>query len=70
MLVRLTGKSKHGKNRIQQHGDKWIVVEHGRFGGQAAMMLASMERTDRGRPDGRWVHIRDDKDFDWEIVDV
>ena len=68
MLVRLQGKSKHGKNRIQQHGDVWIVVEHGRFGGQPAMMLCSMENTDRGRPDGRWVQVRDDKDFDWEII--
>ncbi len=69
MLVRLTGKSKHGKNRIQQHGSTWVVVQRGRFAGRAAFMVASMENTDRGRRDGRWVHIRDDKDFNWEIID-
>jgi len=69
MLVRLTGKSKHGKNRIQQHGSTWVVVQRGRFAGRAAFMVASIGNTDRGRRDGRWVQIRDDKEFDWEIVD-
>ena len=35
--VMLKGKTRHGKNRINQHGDIWIVENKGTFGGQPAM---------------------------------
>ena len=75
--VILKGKSRHGKNRIQQHGDQWFVQEVGKFNGEDAMMLRSQDRTfpirSRGNPneewktvhthDERWVLLKNDPDF-------
>ena len=36
--VLLKGKSRHGKNRIQQHGDLWTVTKLGQFNGNDAFM--------------------------------
>jgi len=27
MMIKLTGKTNHGKNRIREHGDLWEVLE-------------------------------------------
>ena len=65
--VVLKGKSRHGKNRIQQHGDQWFVKEFGKFCGEDAMLLRSEGRTfklgDNWIRDSRWVLLRDDPDF-------
>ena len=65
--VLLKAKSRHGKNRIHQHGDIWRVAGEGKFNGQPALSLSSVEKTDRGEFDGRWVLLNDDKDF--EIIE-
>ena len=56
--VRLTGKTRHGKNRINQHGDVWVVEAPGmaqtilltsaigRFRGQEAIGLRSLNKTE------------------------
>ena len=62
----LKGKTRHGKNRINQHGENWMIRAVSVFQGQPALMLRSENRTDKGGFDGRWVHIKDDKNF--EIV--
>ena len=58
-VVWLKGKTRHGKNRIQQHGEKWIVESVSRFQGQPAVSLRSTEKTDGPKDnkgfDGRWV---------------
>ena len=65
--VILKGKSRHGKNRIQQHGDQWFVQEVGKFNGEDAMMLRSQDRTfpirSRGNPNEEWktVHVHDER---------
>ena len=65
--VILKGKSRHGKNRIQQHGDQWFVKEVCKFNGEDAMMLRSQDRTfpirSRGNPNEEWktVHIHDER---------
>jgi len=61
--VVLKGKSRHGKNRIQQHGSLWFVEELAKFRGQDAMLLRSENKTDNGGFDGRWVLLKDDPDF-------
>ena len=63
--ITMTGKTRHGKNRIQQHGMKWLIMKVATFQGQPAMALRSFDRTDRGDFDSRWVHLKDDKDFEW-----
>lgn len=27
MIIKLKGITKHGKNRIHEHGDEWVVIE-------------------------------------------
>lgn len=61
----LTGKTRHGKNRIQQHGKLWIIEEV--RGGK--MLLRSEHKTEGPMHnkgfDGRWVSLRDDPNFKW-----
>jgi len=64
--ITLKGKTRHGKNRINQHGENWMIRAVSVFQGHPALMLRSENRTDKGGFDGRWVHIKDDKNF--EIV--
>ena len=77
--VLLKGKTRHGKNRINQHGDMWLIEEVATFQGQPAMRLRSEKETFviRGRGnskqewkttlmhDNRWVLLRDDPNFLW-----
>tara|TARA_Y100000034_G_scaffold28084_1_gene33734 strand:+ start:146 stop:385 length:240 start_codon:yes stop_codon:yes gene_type:complete len=68
--VRLKGISGHGKNRIREHGDVWLV--------QTVwinkIMLRSKDLTFKSGKDmifdGRWVSIPIDKNFEIIGVDV
>ena len=66
--VRLSPKSRHGKNRIHQHGDRWVVMNVSTFRGQPAVHLRSMGKTFKMGSswvfDGRWVQLNNDPDFD------
>tara|TARA_R100000808_G_scaffold25055_2_gene61021 strand:- start:6238 stop:6462 length:225 start_codon:yes stop_codon:yes gene_type:complete len=66
--IKLKGKTRHGKNRVHQHGDRWLVEEI-RSG---TMMLRSEFKTEGPRGhrgfDGRWIKLNDDPNF--EIVEV
>ena len=63
--VLLKGKTRHGKNRINQHGDMWMIEKVSTFQGQPAMFLRSKNKTDKGGFDSRWVLLRDDPNFLW-----
>ena len=63
--VLLKGKTRHGKNRINQHGDMWLIESVANFQGQPAMLLHSENKTDKGEFDSRWVLLRDDPNFLW-----
>lgn len=81
--VILSGKTRHGKNRINQHGDRWKIREVATFLGLPAIHVESMnetfpirtrdaaktkEWTTKMLKDSRWVHLRDDKNFVIEEV--
>ena len=64
--IELKGKSKHGKNRIQQFGTEWLCTKiserihtstHQRLAGPFAMII-SMDLEDL-----RWIAVKDDPDF-------
>ena len=68
MQLKLAGKSKHGKNRIQQFGqDFWIpevrdriqTTKHKNLPGPFLMVFSETG-------DNRWIALNDDPDF--EIV--
>ena len=66
--IRLKGKSNHGKNRIREHGDLWLVVHVD----TNKVMLRSRNKTfkvgDEMPHDGRWIDQGVDKNF--EIVEI
>ena len=47
--VLLKGKTRHGKNRIQQHGMEWLIENVSTFQGQPAMFLRSKNKTEGER---------------------
>ena len=61
----LVGKTRHGKNRIQQHGMLWFVKE---VRGNR-MLLESEFKTEGPRDnkgfDWRWIEMRNDPNFTW-----
>lgn len=63
--ITLKGITRHGKNRINQHGDQWLVKEV--RGG--SMLLQSEHKTEGPRDnkgfDGRWVELQNDPNFEW-----
>lgn len=66
--VKLVGKTRHGKNRINQHGDMWFVEEV-----RGDKMLLRSERKTEGPKhnkvfDGRWVQLKDDQNFEWSEI--
>jgi hypothetical protein len=70
--VILEGITRHGKNRIQQHGEKWLVESISDFNGRPAMSLRSEKKTfkhgDKWVHDGRMVHLFKDINFNWKMV--
>ena len=63
--MELKGKSKHGKNRIQQFGTEWMCTKiserihtstHQRLPGPFAMILSPTG-------DSRWIAVEDDPNF-------
>ena len=76
--VILSGKTRHGKNRINEHGERWKIREISTFLGRPAIHVESMnntfsvrvrdaaktkEWTTKKLKDSRWVHLRDDDNF-------
>ena len=74
----LSGKTRHGKNRINEHGERWKIREISTFLGRPAVHVESMndtfsvrvrdaaktdEWTTKMMKDSRWVHLRDDDNF-------
>jgi len=66
--IRLKGISGHGKNRIREHGDIWLVVHVD----TNKVMLRSRNKTFKCGGelwhDGRWIDNGIDKNF--EIVEI
>ena len=69
----LTGISRHGKKRIEQHGNPWTVSGKGTFNGHHAVRMTSERESfniGRGRKikDERWVFLQDDPNFTFEVI--
>lgn len=62
--IRLRGISGHGKNRIREHGDIWLIQK---VVGDRAMLRSREETFKCGGQmhfDGRWLDLPWDKDFE------
>ena len=70
-IVKLEPHSRHGKNRINQHGDRWVVMNVSTFRGQPAVHLRSMDKTFKMGSswvfDGRGVLLQNDENFTIQV---
>ena len=57
-IVCLTGRSRHGKNRVQEQGDAWEVIEPMNNGKAGMLLQCCMLPREK-----RWVHPTFDNDF-------
>lgn len=70
--VILIAKTRHGKNRLNQHGNPWKVLGFDGSGRSRRVRLESPNETfsiSKDTPnvkDVRWVDLEDDRDFDFE----
>ena len=56
--IKLIPKTRHGKNRVREHGDITVVT----------IIRPSSFCTETPDKDWRWIDNNNDKDFDWEIT--
>jgi hypothetical protein len=59
-IIILKGKSRHGKNRVNQFGREWVLKKTTSWG---TMVLSPKDNVDL---DTRQVKIFGDKNFSWE----
>jgi hypothetical protein len=59
MIIMLKGITKHGKNRIHEHGNEWLVIEPGVTPKPAQLFIESVKTGDR-----RWLN------HNFEIIPV
>jgi hypothetical protein len=69
MMIKLTAKTRHGKNRIKQFGDTWQVIRHSPqvacLDGAQGILIEPADGNHSGR---RWIELANDRDFHWETV--
>ena len=71
--VTLKPKTRHGKNRISQHGERWLVTSVGDFAGSGRLSVALRSdgcecmTCEKFGQDARVIHAVNDANF--EIVD-
>ena len=72
--VKLTGKSRHGKNRVREQGEDWRVVGEKldvSFKTPAPGPFLLIESETQGHPHGpwaRWISLKNDPDFTVEVL--
>lgn len=70
--VKLTGKTKHGKNRVREQGADWIVVKVRAgvlFSEDKKKEFALLRKEDNPGEHWRWVALKEDKNFSVEVID-
>lgn len=71
-LVILEGKTRHGKNRVRQHGDRWVVGRVSEsvmcLDNEPGLLLAVLNcecsTCEKWGPDWRWIRQTDDPNFE------
>ena len=69
--VKLTGKTKHGKNRVREQGQNWIVVKTDNnleFAEDRKQEFALLRADERPSENWRWVAVQNDKNFLVEVL--
>tara|TARA_R100001244_G_scaffold122170_1_gene91824 strand:+ start:261 stop:500 length:240 start_codon:yes stop_codon:yes gene_type:complete len=64
MKVKLKGKTRHGKNRVNQHGEWWVVSGETDKSFWLESIVCDCTTCVKWGQDGRWVWKKNDDNFD------
>ena len=68
--VRLSGKTRHGKNRIRENGDMWEVITiDGKESSFLSTKICVVPMAEGRRENWRWLDLPEDEHMEIEIVD-
>ena len=68
--VRLSGKTRHGKNRIRENGDMWEVITiDGKESSVLSTKICVVPMAEGRRENWRWLDLPEDEHMEIEIVD-
>ena len=68
--VRLSGKTRHGKNRIRENGDMWEVITiDGKDSSVLFTKICVVPMAEGRRENWRWLDLPEDEHMEIEIVD-
>ena len=68
--VRLSGKTRHGKNRIRENGDMWEVITiDGKESSVLSTKICVVPMAEGRRENWRWLDLAEDEHMEIEIVD-
>jgi hypothetical protein len=64
MKINLKGKTRHGKNRVNQHGEWWVVSNETEKSFWLESIDCECTTCNKWGQDGRWVDKKNDVNFD------
>ena len=68
--VRLSGKTRHGKNRIRENGDMWEVITiDGKDSSVLSTKICVVPMAEDRRENWRWLDLPEDEHMEIEIID-
>lgn len=82
--IQMKGLSQKGKNRVREHGDRWIVLADPAIranvtinpnggtdfkDGKGPQLFITPKGCDQSHPASRWIQLNNDPDFSWKLVE-
>tara|TARA_B100001564_G_C20631897_1_gene667616 strand:- start:128 stop:394 length:267 start_codon:yes stop_codon:yes gene_type:complete len=68
--VRLSGITRHGKNRIRENGDMWEVITiDGKDSSVLSTKICVVPMAEGRRENWRWLDLPEDEHMEIEIID-
>ena len=68
--VRLSGKTRHGKNRIRENGDMWeVITTDGKESSVLSTKICVVPMAEGRRENWRWLDLPEDEHMEIEIID-
>ena len=68
--VRLSGKTRHGKNRIRENGDmREVITIDGKDSSVLSTKICVVPMAEGRRENWRWLDLPEDEHMDIEIID-
>ena len=69
-VVRLSGKTRHGKNRVRENGEFWEIITVD--GGESSILstkICVVPMVEERRDNWRWLDVPEDEHMEFEIID-